>query len=102
VRRWSVGHGALCGGGVVVRVASIWKNQSDGASDPIPDPKWVVIGPEYVTWRPMGLEKESTEEKDSKEKVRQVKEVKMSFIGDELRAAPPSSVMSSRRFTRWR
>jgi hypothetical protein len=31
-----------------------------------------------------GLEKESTEEKDSKEKVRQVKEVKMSFIGDEL------------------
>jgi hypothetical protein len=53
----------LCGQFLAERVASIWKNQSDGASDPIPDPKWVVIGPEYVTWRPKTVLKKKAQKK---------------------------------------
>jgi hypothetical protein len=53
----------LCGKFLAERVASIWKNQSDGASDPIPDPKWVVIGPEYVTWRPKTVLKKKAQKK---------------------------------------
>jgi hypothetical protein len=42
----------LCGQFMAERVANIWKNQADGVSNPIPDPKWVVIDQEYLTGRP--------------------------------------------------
>jgi hypothetical protein len=32
-----------CGQFMAERVAIIWKNQADGASDPMPDPKWVAM-----------------------------------------------------------
>ena len=43
----------LCGQFLAERVASIWSNQDFGLPDPIPDPKWVAIGPEHVSVRPL-------------------------------------------------
>jgi hypothetical protein len=53
--RASGGYGyeqGLCGQFMAERVANIWKNQADGVSNPIPDPKWVVIDQEYLKGRP--------------------------------------------------
>jgi len=42
----------LCGQFMAERVANIWKNQADGVSKPIPDPKWVSIDQEYLRGKP--------------------------------------------------
>jgi hypothetical protein len=42
----------LCGQFLAERVASIWTAQDAGAPDPMPDPDWVMIDPQYVSVRP--------------------------------------------------
>ena len=47
----------LCGQFLAERVASIWTSQDAHDPSPLPDPKWVLIDPQYVTVRPRTLAK---------------------------------------------
>jgi hypothetical protein len=56
----------LCGQFMGERVANIWTSQDSGDPSVMPDPKWVSIGPEYVTVRPLAAVKASTKKPPAK------------------------------------
>ena len=47
----------LCGQFMAERVANIWTSQDAHAADPMPDPAWVLIDPQYVKVKPGTLTK---------------------------------------------